>query len=108
MKPVVTDQSFDDWLKDLHLLPSPVPLVIEVGRVVEVADGIAVVSDLKHALADELLIFASGVHGLVLDLEPGRLGVIYWDLVSKFAWARSVSQPEVARYPWASPVRTSG
>src|SRR5690606_36214051 len=56
--------------------PSPVPVLIEVGRVVEVADGIAVVSGLMHALADELLIFSSGVHGLVLDLEPGRLGVI--------------------------------
>ena len=76
MKPVVTDQSFNDWLKGLHLQPSPAPLLIEVGRVVEVADGVAVVSGLERALADELLIFASGVHGLVLDLEPGRLGVI--------------------------------
>lgn len=76
MKPVVTDQSFNDWLKGLHLQPSPDPLLIEVGRVVEVADGVAVVSGLERALADELLIFASGVHGLVLDLEPGRLGVI--------------------------------
>ena len=76
MKPVVTDQSFNDWLKGLHLQPSPDPLLIEVGKVVEVADGVAVVSGLERALADELLIFASGVHGLVLDLEPGRLGVI--------------------------------
>src|SRR5690554_6723825 len=27
-------------------------------------------------LADELLVFESGVRGMVLDLEPGRLGVI--------------------------------
>lgn len=76
MKPVVTDQSFNEWLKGLQLQPSPDPLLIEVGKVVEVADGVAVVSGLERALADELLIFASGVHGLVLDLEPGRLGVI--------------------------------
>ena len=76
MKPLVTEQSFNRWLKGLHLLPSPVPLLIEVGRVVEVADGIAVVSGLKQALADELLFFSSGVQGLVLDLEPERLGVI--------------------------------
>lgn len=76
MKPVVTDQSFNDWLRGLLLQPSPVPLLIEVGRVIEVADGIAVVGGLKHALADELLIFSSGVHGLVMDLEPDRLGVI--------------------------------
>lgn len=76
MKSVVNDQSFDAWLKNLHRQPSPVPLLIEVGKVVEVADGIAVIAGLKHALADEILIFSSGVHGLVLDLEPDRLGVI--------------------------------
>jgi F-type H+-transporting ATPase subunit alpha len=48
----------------------------EVGTVTEVGDGIAVVSGLARALADELLVFASGVRGVVLDLEPGRLGVI--------------------------------
>src|SRR5690606_16475666 len=76
VKPLVTDQSFNEWLESLYRQPTPVPLLVEVGRVVEVADGIAVVGDLKHARADELLIFSSGVHGLVLDLEPGRLGVI--------------------------------
>lgn len=76
MQPIVTEQSFNDWLSDLRHQPSPDPLLIEVGKVVEVADGVAVVSGLERALADELLIFASGVQGLVLDLEPGRLGVI--------------------------------
>ncbi|MCL1486778.1 MAG: F0F1 ATP synthase subunit alpha, partial [Marinobacter sp.] len=47
-----------------------------MGRVIEVGDGVAVVTGLARALADELLIFASGVRGIVLDLEPGRLGVI--------------------------------
>jgi F-type H+-transporting ATPase subunit alpha len=60
------------------LLDSPPPslALTEVGTVTEVGDGIAVVSGLARALADELLIFASGVRGVVLDLEPGRLGVI--------------------------------
>lgn len=60
------------------LLDSPTPslTLTEVGTVTEVGDGIAVVSGLARALADELLIFASGVRGVVLDLEPGRLGVI--------------------------------
>lgn len=56
--------------------PSPVPQVIENGRVAEVADGIAIVVGLKHALSDELLRFESGVEGVVLDLEPNRLGVV--------------------------------
>ena len=76
MQPIVSEQSFNEWLVGLSQQPSPNPLLIEVGKVVEVADGVAVVSGLERALADELLIFASGVHGLVLDLEPGRLGVI--------------------------------
>ncbi|MDO7558639.1 MAG: F0F1 ATP synthase subunit alpha, partial [Loktanella sp.] len=56
--------------------PSPIPQVIENGRVAEVADGIAIVVGLKHALSDELLRFESGVEGVVLDLEPDRLGVV--------------------------------
>ena len=56
--------------------PAPSLALTEVGTVTEVADGIAVVSGLARALADELLIFASGVRGVVLDLEPDRLGVI--------------------------------
>ncbi|MFO8141889.1 MAG: F0F1 ATP synthase subunit alpha [Marinobacter sp.] len=56
--------------------PKPSLALTEVGTVTEVGDGIAVVSGLARALADELLIFASGVRGVVLDLEPGRLGVI--------------------------------
>ncbi|KMQ73155.1 F0F1 ATP synthase subunit alpha [Marinobacter subterrani] len=56
--------------------PTPALALTEVGRVAEVGDGIAVVSGLARALADELLVFASGVRGVVLDLEPDRLGVI--------------------------------
>ncbi|EEB83434.1 F0F1 ATP synthase subunit alpha [Roseobacter sp. GAI101] len=56
--------------------PSPAPRLSEIGKVVEVADGIVVVSGLERALSDELLHFTSGVQGIVLDLEPGRLGVV--------------------------------
>lgn len=56
--------------------PSPSPRISEVGQVAEIADGIAVVTGLERALSDELLSFASGVQGIVLDLEPGRLGVV--------------------------------
>lgn len=56
--------------------PSPAPRLSEVGQVLEVGDGIAVVTGLERALADEVLDFESGGQGLVLDLEPGRLGVV--------------------------------
>lgn len=68
--------AFASWLESLINSPTPTPLLTETGTVTEVADGVAIVSGLARALADELLIFASGVQGIVLDLEPGRLGVI--------------------------------
>lgn len=55
--------------------PTPGLLIEEVGRVAQVGAGIAIVSGLARAVSDEMLEFASGVRGLVLDLEPGRLGV---------------------------------
>ena len=56
--------------------PSPAPRLSEIGKVAEVGDGIAIVAGLERALSDELLQFASGVQGIVLDLEPDRLGVV--------------------------------
>ncbi|MEP3443010.1 MAG: F0F1 ATP synthase subunit alpha [Sulfitobacter sp.] len=56
--------------------PRPTPRVSEIGQVSEVADGIAIVTGLHRALSDEVLNFASGVQGGVLDLEPNRLGVV--------------------------------
>ncbi|MCC3305121.1 F0F1 ATP synthase subunit alpha [Sneathiella sp. HT1-7] len=56
--------------------PSPQPTVNEIGKVSEVSAGIVMVSGLGRALSDELVVFASGVKGIVFDLEPTRLGVI--------------------------------
>ena len=56
--------------------PAPAARLSEIGQVAEVADGIAVVTGLERALSDELLRFENGVQGIVLDLEPGRLGVV--------------------------------
>ncbi len=63
-------------LQGLLACEAPGPRLSEIGHVAEIGDGIAIVSGLERALADELLIFASGVQGMVLDLEPGRLGVV--------------------------------
>ena len=71
-----SDAQFAKWIAKLATLPTPEPVITEVGKVSEVADGIAIVSGLARALADELLVFECGVLGIVLDLEPHRLGVI--------------------------------
>ncbi len=70
------ENNFDAWVDGLANSPTPTPVLTETGTVTEVGDGVAIVSGLARALADELLVFACGVQGIVLDLEPGRLGVI--------------------------------
>jgi len=67
---------FDRWLQELLATPGPGPVLTETGVVTDVGDGVATVAGLSRALADERLVFASGVQGMVLDLEPDRLGVI--------------------------------
>ncbi|MCX8226383.1 MAG: F0F1 ATP synthase subunit alpha [Sulfitobacter sp.] len=71
-----TEQAHETVLNMLLNAPSPAPRISEIGVVAEVGDGIAVVAGLEQALSDELLQFASGVQGIVLDLEPGHLGVV--------------------------------
>ena len=65
-----------DLVQALLDSPPPGPRISEVGRVLEVVDGIAIVTGLSWALADEVLEFASGVRGVVFDLETDRLGVV--------------------------------
>src|SRR5437667_366791 len=46
----------------------------QVGRVLEVADGIARVAGLPHAAVNELLEFEGGAQGLALNLEEETIG----------------------------------
>ena len=48
----------------------------EVGSILEVGDGIARVYGLRNAMAGELLDFAHGVQGLVLNLEEASVGCV--------------------------------
>jgi F-type H+-transporting ATPase subunit alpha len=48
----------------------------EVGRVIEVGDGIARVYGLEKAMAGELLEFPGAVVGMVLNLEEDQVGVV--------------------------------
>src|SRR5437763_587496 len=48
----------------------------EVGRVIEVGDGIARVHGLENAMAGELLTFPGDVVGMVLNLERDQVGAV--------------------------------
>ena len=48
----------------------------EMGRVLTVGDGIARVYGLTHAFSNELVEFASGTKGIVLNLEQEDVGVV--------------------------------
>lgn len=65
--PLIRD-AVTDW--------TPKALSHEVGTVETVGDGIATVTGLDHAAYGEILIFSSGVRGMVQDLKPNRIGCI--------------------------------
>src|SRR5207237_7116039 len=48
----------------------------QVGRVLEVGDGIARVAGLPHAAVNELLEFEGGAQGLALNLEEETIGAV--------------------------------
>ena len=66
----------------------------EMGQVLTVGDGIATVFGLEHAHYGEILLFSSGVKGMVQELREGELGCILFG-----------DEEEVAQ---GSPVRRSG
>ena len=55
---------------------TPEAIAEEVGEVLTVGDGIANVSGLKNATYGEILLFTSGVRGMVQDLRDGEIGCI--------------------------------
>lgn len=65
--PLIRD-AVTDW--------TPKALSHEVGTVETVGDGIATVTGLDHAAYGEILIFSSGLRGMVQDLKPNRIGCI--------------------------------
>ena len=55
---------------------TPEAIAEEVGEVLTVGDGIANVSGLKNATYGEILLFTSGIRGMVQDLRDGEIGCI--------------------------------
>ncbi len=68
--------------------PSVVPQ--ETGTVLSVGDGIAILSGPERATFGEILVFSSGVKGMVLSLETETVGCILFDSDD------SVSQGDIA------------
>ena len=54
----------------------PKAMVQEIGTVLTVGDGIATVDGLKNAAYGEILIFSSGIRGMVQDLREDEVGCI--------------------------------
>jgi len=52
------------------------PEIRSVGTVLRVGDGIAIISGLRDAMADELLEFSNGLFGLALNLERDHIGCV--------------------------------
>ncbi len=55
--------------------------VREVGRVLRVGKGTAIVDGLPGTQSEELLRFSSGRLGMAFNLDPGRIGVVMLDSV---------------------------
>lgn len=94
-----------DMLSALLATQSPRPRVDEVGLVEQLGSGIAVVSGLNRALANEMLQFPNGIMGLVLDLDPDRLGVALLGNAEDIALGAEVRRTgKVASVPVGEPL----
>ena len=70
-------QEFTDRLKQQILNFKPTPTRVDVGEVVEVGDGIAIISGLQGVMASELVEFnKTGVLGIAQNLNDDSVGII--------------------------------
>lgn len=53
-----------------------VPNLKEVGRVIQIGDGIARVYGLENAMSNELVTFENGTKGIAINLEEDNVGVV--------------------------------
>jgi F-type H+-transporting ATPase subunit alpha len=76
------------------------PQLEQVGRVLQVGDGVALVAGLPQARLDELLVFEGGVRGLAVDLGDSAIGCILLGAAAGIAAGSIVrGTGEVARVP---------
>ena len=48
----------------------------EEGRIIQIADGIVTVYGMDQVMYGELVVFETGVHGLVMNVERNCIGVV--------------------------------
>ena len=76
------------------------PQLEQIGRVVQVGDGVATVRGLPETRLDELLVFEGGVRGLAVDLGEEAIGCVLLGETSGIAAGSIVhGTGEVARVP---------
>lgn len=78
----MADLTPDAWLATARQSLSkaqPATQAAQVGRVMEIGDGIAMVSGLSNVRLDELLRFEGGHFGYAQVLEPDRIGCVILD-----------------------------
>lgn len=72
----------------------------EVGKVLNVGDGVAHVYGLDNVRANELVAFENGVKGVALNLEESNVGVILMNDVDKVTEGMTVKRTgEIASVP---------
>ncbi len=74
-----SDGNIIPLLKETVKSWTPQALAEEVGVVTSVGDGIATVEGLENAAYGEILLFSSGVRGMVQDLRRNEIGCILFD-----------------------------
>jgi len=73
----VRTEDFTELLKKQILNFEPTPRMVDVGEVIEVGDGIAIIEGLQGAMSSELVEFTkTGTLGMVLNLNEDSVGVM--------------------------------
>ncbi len=73
--PEILEKIFGEWQNSL--IPKHFEPVIEnAGSVMQVGDGVALVSGLSDTFIGEILQFEAGLNGYVLSLGSGFVGVV--------------------------------
>src|SRR2546428_9616160 len=72
IKPEEISSALRKYVEDFH----PSMEREQVGRVLTAGDGIAFISGLPNAMANELLEFRGGIMGLALNLEEHQIGAV--------------------------------
>jgi F-type H+/Na+-transporting ATPase subunit alpha len=96
-------EELKEWLDEGRERVARLPLeprVEQIGRVLQIGDGVATVQGLPETRLDELLIFEGGVIGLAVDLGEDAIGCVLLGGTSAIASGSIVrGTGEVARVP---------